>query len=234
MAPRPPLPGIAAGADARHPGQDFLQIRRRLSRWFAQTQFRRAAGLLQQAGRHQKADHRNRRWPVGLVDCLRRPDVRSAGACIHGQCQLPAEALPPFHDADLGRRSVRQPDQFHQRRPRRPRRRSQLPGLTRPGHFGSRGRSGRRPAHLLHTGFGAQSRDPAPVDRRPGSKETVRENRPLSGRRVWSLRRRLQLRRHRFPFPRRPRCRRQTGGKTAPGRRRTDFLPDPDQGRLRL
>jgi hypothetical protein len=90
---RPAVPRPAPGAGARHAGQDFLQVRRRLAGRFAQAQLGRAAGLLQQAGRHQAPDHRNRRRPVGLVDRLRRPDVRPAGARLHGQGQLRAEAL---------------------------------------------------------------------------------------------------------------------------------------------
>jgi hypothetical protein len=63
-------PCRAAGRNARHAGQDLLQERRRFARRFAQAEYRRAAGLLQQAGGHQAHHHRNRRRPVGLLDGL--------------------------------------------------------------------------------------------------------------------------------------------------------------------
>ena len=158
VAPVAALSRAASGAGARHAGQAFLQVRRRLAGRFAQAEFRRAAGLLQQDGRHQAADHRDRRRPVGFVDRFRRPDVRPAGARLHGQGQLRAEAFPPFDDADLGRRGVRQSEQPDQRRARRAGRRSRQRGLARPGDFrGGRGSRGRT-RHLLHARLGAQPR----------------------------------------------------------------------------
>ncbi len=62
----------------------------------------------QQAGDQTHRD-RDRGRAVGLFDGLCWPDVWPRGAGLYGQDQLPAEALPPLDDADLGRRSVRQP-----------------------------------------------------------------------------------------------------------------------------
>ena len=59
------LPGAPAGGGARHAGPDLLQVRGRLAGRLAQAEHRRAAGLLQRQGRHQEADHRNRRRANG-------------------------------------------------------------------------------------------------------------------------------------------------------------------------
>ena len=112
--PRPP-----PGSGARHPGQDLLQIRRRLPGRLAQAQHRGRPGLLQRRSRHQAHRHRNRRRAVGLLDGAGRPDVRAGGAGLHGQGELRPETLPPFDDADLGRGSVRQPEHGNQFRTRR-------------------------------------------------------------------------------------------------------------------
>ena len=51
----------------------------------AQAQHRGAAGLLQQAGRHQAHRLRDRRRPVGLVDRAGLPDVRPGVHRLHGE-----------------------------------------------------------------------------------------------------------------------------------------------------
>jgi hypothetical protein len=138
---------------------------------------------------------------------------------------------PPLDDADLGRRGVRQPDQPDQRRPRRAGRRPGQPGLARPGHLRSGRRSGSRSRHQLHAGLGAQPRAAAPERHRPRSQEAVRQDRPLPRRDLRPLRRRLQLRRHRLPLPRRQGGRRQARREGALRGGRADLLPDADQGR---
>jgi hypothetical protein len=223
--PRPP-----PRADARHAGEDLLQVRGRQPGRLAQGQHLGAAGLLQQDGRHHPPDHRNRRRPVGLLDLLRRPDVRHRGARLHGEGELQPEALPPLDDADLGRGSLRLADRHDQCRPRRAGGGPEQPRLARPGHLrGGRG-SGLAQGHQLQPGLGAEPRLPAPDGDRPGSQEAVREGRRLSRHGVRLLRRRLQLRRHGLPLPRRQ------GGRQegAPGGGRAELLSEPDQGRLCL
>ena len=95
MAADAPVPRPPAGAAPRYPGAHLLQIRGRQPGRQPQAQYRRAAGLLQQAGRHQPHHHRDRGRPMGLVPGAGRGPVRHRGRCLHGQGQLSAEALPP-------------------------------------------------------------------------------------------------------------------------------------------
>ena len=61
------LSRAAAGAGARHAGQDLLQERRCFAGRFAQAQHSRAAGLVQQRAGHQEAFDRDRCRPVGFL-----------------------------------------------------------------------------------------------------------------------------------------------------------------------
>ncbi len=217
LAPLAAVPRPPAGSGPGHPGQDLLQVRRRLPGRLAQGQHLHRPGLLQPRGGHQAHRHRNRRRPMGFLDGPGRADVRPGSAGVHGEGQLRAEALPPLHDADLGRRSVRQPEHGNQRRPRRPGGRPEQSGLAGPGDFRSGG--GRRLArrHQLRAGLGAEPRAAAPDRDRPGSQEAVRKGRRLPGHDLRPLRRRLQLRRRGLPL-----LRRQGGGQErAPGGGRT-------------
>jgi len=58
------------------------------------------------------AQHRDRRRAVGLRARARQPDVRPAVQGVHGQGLVPAEAVSPDHDGDVGRpgRGQPQPD----------------------------------------------------------------------------------------------------------------------------
>ncbi len=69
-------PRAQARKEARHAGKNLFQIRGRVARRLAQAQYRRASGLVQQAGRHQEALDRDGRRPVGLFARLRRFAVR--------------------------------------------------------------------------------------------------------------------------------------------------------------
>ena len=73
-------------------------------------------GLLQQGGRHEAADDRDRGRPVGIGAGhgvrLLRPRVRR----VHGQGLLPPEALPPGAHGDLRRRGAGLPDATPRRR----------------------------------------------------------------------------------------------------------------------
>jgi tryptophan synthase beta chain len=86
-------------------------VRTRPNTSVPQAYYNKQAGIL-------APDHRNRRRPMGLLDGLRRPDVRHGGPRLHGQGQLQPEALSPLDDADLGRGGLRQPDRHDQCRPR--------------------------------------------------------------------------------------------------------------------
>ena len=92
-----------ARAEARHAGQDLLQVRRRLAGRLAQAEHRGGAGLVQQAGRDQAAQHRDRRRAMGLVARLRRRAVRHRRHGVPGARVLRPEALPPRADGDLRR-----------------------------------------------------------------------------------------------------------------------------------
>ena len=70
-------------------------------------------GLVQQAGRHHQADHRDRRRPVGLRPGPRLPDVRHGVLGLHGEGLLLPEALSPEHDPGVGRGSHPQPLRHH-------------------------------------------------------------------------------------------------------------------------
>jgi hypothetical protein len=188
-----------AGEDARYAGQDLLQERRRFASRFAQAEYRRRAGVLQQAGRHQAHHHRDRGRPMGVLDGAGRPDVRPRSARVHGQGQLRPEAVPPLDDADVGRRSLCQSVEHDRDRAQRARRRSEQSGLARPGDLGSRRRSGVARRHQLRARFGAQPCRAAPDDHRPGSEEAVRDGRRLARRDFRPVRRRLVVRRHGLP-----------------------------------
>ena len=103
VAPVAADPRAPAGEGARHAGEDLLQVRRRVAGRLAQAQHRRAAGLVQRAGRHQEARHRDRRRPVGLVAGLRRRAVRHRGHGVPGARVVRPEALPPRADGNLRR-----------------------------------------------------------------------------------------------------------------------------------
>ena len=62
-----------------------------------------AAGLVQQAGRHHQAHHRDRRRPVGLRPRPGYPAPRHGMPGLHGEGLLLPEALSPQHDPRVGR-----------------------------------------------------------------------------------------------------------------------------------
>ena len=76
-----------------------------------------AAGLLQQGGRHEAAGHRNRRRPMGLLAGAGLPALRPGVQRLHGQGELPAEALPADAHAHLGRHGPSQPQRPDRIRP---------------------------------------------------------------------------------------------------------------------
>ena len=67
-----------------------------------QAQHRGGPGLLQQDGGHQTAGHRDRGGPVGLRPVPGLQLFRHGMHRLHGQGELPPEALPPVADAHLG------------------------------------------------------------------------------------------------------------------------------------
>ena len=87
---------------ARHAGPHLLQGRVGVAGRLAQAQHRGAPGLLQQAGGHHPARHRDRCRPVGLVAGVRLRPVRPRVQGVHGAGQLRAEALPQGDDGASG------------------------------------------------------------------------------------------------------------------------------------
>ena len=104
-----PAPGAPAGEGARYAGQDFLQVRGCQPGRFAQAEHRNRPGFLQQAGRHQTPDDRDRRRPVGQCAVARRRVLWPRGRGLHGQDLLQPEALSPRVHGELRRQMLRQP-----------------------------------------------------------------------------------------------------------------------------
>ena len=86
--PSPLYPRAPAGEGARYAGAHLLQVRGREPGRIAQAEHGRAAGLLQQEGRHQAFVHRDGRGPVGFgaVDGLLVLRPRLQG--LHGAREL--------------------------------------------------------------------------------------------------------------------------------------------------
>ena len=189
------------------------------------------AGVLQRRGRHQAADHRDRRRPVGLGARLRRRPVRPRGHGLHGQGLLPAEAVPARAHGDVGRQGPPLPDRPDRVRPQRARQGARVAGQPRHRHL--RGRRGRRHARRqpLLARLGGQPRPPPPDRDRPGGAEADGDGRRVSRRRDRLRRRWLELRRPRVSVPRRP-PRRQDQHPLH--RRRAGRVPDPHPRSLRL
>ena len=162
------LAAVAAGA-GDEPGEGpedarphLLQGRKPQPAGQPQTQYGRSPGVLQQDGRHQPPDDRNRGRPVGLVAGLRLLFLRHALQGVHGQGELSPEAVPPLDDAHLGRRGDSQPIGPNQRRPADSGRRSRIARQLGHGHQRG-GRGGRHQrAHEVHAGQRAEPRDAAP------------------------------------------------------------------------
>ena len=155
-----------------------------------------AAGLLQQGRRHQTPGHRDRRGPVGFGLGAGLQAVWPGVQCLHGQGELPAEAVSPHADAHLGRDGACQPQRPDRIRPQSARRRPELP--RQPRHRHQRSHRGHRQtsAHEILARQRAQPRLPAPNRHRPGSHQADGNGRRGAGRDHRLLRRRQQFRRH--------------------------------------
>ena len=215
-------------ADARHAGEDLLQVRGRLARGLAQAELRGAAGLRERAGRDRQARHRDRRRPVGLLAGLRLLAVRAGVRGLHGRLQLRPEALPALDDADLGRDRAPLAVGAHAVRPRA--------GLAPDRVAGDRDLRGGRDrgharGHQLRARLRAQPRAAAPDRDRAGGDGAARARRGGPGRDRRLRRRRLELRRADLPVHARDAARRELDPLR---RRRARGLPDADPRRLRL
>ena len=82
-----------------------------------QAQHRGGPGLLQQGGGHQTAGHRDRGGPVGLRPVPGLQLFRHGMHRLHGQGELPPEALPPVAHAHLGGQRLPLPHGPHPGRP---------------------------------------------------------------------------------------------------------------------
>ena len=87
-----------------------------------------------------RLSHGDRRGPVGLGAVAGVPDVRAAVQGVHGQGLLPAEAVSPHHDGDVGRPGRGEPQPGHPVRQEGPRAGSELARLARHRHQRGRGR----------------------------------------------------------------------------------------------
>ncbi len=216
-------------AGARHARAHLLQVRGRLAGRLAQAEHRRAAGLRQRAGRHQAADDRDGRRPVGLVARVRVLAVRPGVRGLHGRLLLRPEALPPLDDADVGRDRAPLAVRPHGVRPR-----ERLASDRLAGDRDLRGGRGRRagPRRQLRARLGAQPRPAAPDGHRPGDDRPDGDGGRGARRHHRLRRRRLELRRPDVPVdpPQAPSRR----VRPALPRRRAGRVPDADEGRLRL
>ena len=194
--PRPPPRG-----GARHAGAHLLQVRGRLARRVAQAEHRRAAGVLQQAGRREEADHGDRGRPVGHGARLRVRALRPRVRGVAGRVVVRQQALPPPHDRGVRRHGA--PLAVGPHRGRSPARGGpgQLHRLARHRHLRGRRGRGAGPRGALRARQRAQPRADAPDDHRRGGAAAAREGRrhPDPHRRLH--RRRLELRRPVVPVP---------------------------------
>ena len=109
VAAEPAVPGPPAGAAARHPGEDLLQVRGRQPGRLAQAEHVRAAGLLQPPGGHPQADDRDRRRPVGHRAGVRHRPVRHRVRDLAGRRVVPPKPYRTDDDGDLRRDAALQP-----------------------------------------------------------------------------------------------------------------------------
>ena len=103
LAAHAALPRRPAGEGARHAGEDLLQVRGRQPGGQPQAEHRRAAGLLQQAGRRQADRHRDRRGPVGLRAGLRLQLFGLECKVYMVRVSYDQKPYRAVDDADLGR-----------------------------------------------------------------------------------------------------------------------------------
>ncbi len=116
--PTPLVPGRGPGEGPRHAGQDLLQERGRQPSGEPQAEYGGRPGLLQQGVRHQEDLHRDRGRAVGECPRLCLHPVRPRAQGLHGEDQLPAEAVSADHDGDLGRQVCGQPQRGDRSRAR--------------------------------------------------------------------------------------------------------------------
>ena len=199
--PTPLVPRAPARALPRYPGPDLLQIRGREPGRQPQAEHRRPAGLVQQGGGDHPDRDRDRRRPMGLGAGARRQPVRPPGRRLHGQGQLPAEALPAGADGEL-RRPLRRLALGRDRgRPEGSGRAPRQHRLARDRDLRGGRDGGEARGHPLRARQRAQPRAPAPDRDRPGGDPPARAGGRLPGRRGRLHGRRLELRRHRLPVP---------------------------------
>ena len=190
-----------AGAGPGDPGPDLFQGREPQPARQPQGQHLGGPGLLQQDRGHRAADDRDRGGPVGRRAVVRLHDVRREVQDLHGQGELPSEALSADDDAHLGRRCHRQPFDGNAMRPGDPGKRPRLP--WQPGHRHQRGRgsgrhAGRRPLYARQR---VEPRASAPDGHRPGGGKADATGRGLPGRRDRMRGRRQQFRRPDVSLP---------------------------------
>ena len=212
---------------ARDAGAHLLQVRGRLADRLAQAEHRGRAGVLQQAGRREAPDDRDRRGAVGLGARVRRRDLRARGRRLDGEGLVRPEAVPPRADRGVRRPRDREPLRGDERRARDPRRASRLDGIARHGDLG--GRRGRRSArgHEVLARLGPQSRPHAPDRDRERGADADGRDRGLPGRHHRLHGRRLELLRPLVPVHRPCAAR---GGEDPRDRGRAGRLPEPDEG----
>ena len=166
-----PRAGLRPRKGPRHPGKNLLQERKRLARRFAQTQHRRAAGLLQLQTGNQTSDHRDGRRAVGRLDRLRRQALRHRSEGLHGQGQLQPETLPAADDEHLGRRVSGLPVDHHRVGPSRPQTGSRRFGKPRAGNLrGRRDGTAQPRGYALLSGQRPEPRAAAPDRHRAGGR----------------------------------------------------------------
>ena len=228
LAPDAAASRAPAGARARDAGAHLLQVRGRLPRRLAQAEHRRAAGLRERAGRRAQAHDRDRRRPVGQRARAGLPPLRPGVRGLHGRLLLRPEALPPLHDADLGRHGAPLAVGGDAVRPGQRRAPHRLAGHR--DLRGGRG-GGAGGGHELLAGQRAQPRAPAPDGHRPGDDRPDGDGGRGARRGRGLRRRRVELRRARLPLAAAQPAR---GCDDALRRGRAGRLPDAHEGRVRL
>ena len=190
-----------------------------------------AQAFYNKRSRDQAHQHRDRRGTVGLRARVRRRALRHRSAGLHGARLLRPEAVPARAHGNLRcalRALALERDAVG---PRDAGEGCEASGQPRHRDLGS-GRGRREPRrHQVRAGLGVEPRAAAPDGDRAGGDRAIRARRRLPGRHNRLHRRRLQLRRHRFPVPGRATARRQEG---AHRRHRARGVPEPHPRPLRL
>ena len=174
MAPDAAISSAAAGECAGYASPHLLQVRRRKPGRVATSRTPRSRRPTTTSRRASRHFNRNGRGPVGLGAGLGRVVLRHRDQGLHGEGQLPSEALPARSDGGLRCAMSPSPPTVTALRQRDSGGRPRLD--RQPGHRHLRGCGSGREArrHQLRARQRLEPRPAAPDHHRPGSEEADR------------------------------------------------------------